>query len=43
MTPSRWSAPLRVGTRLDHDGARFEVAEIAGRRLLLQQVGTRAR
>lgn len=40
MTGSRWSAPLRVGTRIDHDGARFEVVELAGRRLLLQRVGT---
>jgi transposase InsO family protein len=40
MSGSRLSAPLRIGTRVDHDGARFEVVEIAGRRLLLQRVGT---
>lgn len=39
MTAGQISAPLRVGTRLDHDGARFEVVEFAGRRLLLRQLG----
>jgi len=39
---SAMTAPLRIGTCLDHDGARFEVVEIAGRRLVLRQVGTGA-
>jgi transposase InsO family protein len=34
------TAPLRIGTRLDHDGARFEVVEIAGLRLVLRQLAT---
>jgi transposase InsO family protein len=40
MTGTGLSVPLRVGTRVDHDGARFVVVELAGRHLLLQQVGT---
>ena len=42
MTTVGMSAPLRIGTRLDHDGAWFEVVEIAGRRLLVRQLGTGA-
>ena len=40
MSTTGLAAPLRLGTCLDHDGARFEVVEIAGRRLVLRQVGT---
>ena len=42
MTTSGVTAPLRIGTRLDHDGTRFEVVEIAGRRLVLRQLSTGA-
>ncbi len=34
------TAMLRVGTRVEHDGARFTVVEISGRRLLLARYGT---
>jgi class 3 adenylate cyclase len=34
------SAPLRIGTRLDHEGSRFEVVEFAGRRLVLRELAT---
>jgi len=37
---SALTAPLRIGTRLDHDGARFAVVEIDGRRLVLRQLAT---
>src|SRR6266487_813636 len=40
MTTPAVTAPLRIGTRLDHDGVRFEVVEIAGRRLVLRQLTT---
>jgi transposase InsO family protein len=40
MTVSRLSAPLRAGCRIDHDGVRFDVVELAGRRLLLRQSAT---
>jgi transposase InsO family protein len=36
------TAPLRIGTRLDHDGNRFEIVEISGRRLVLRQLSTGA-
>jgi transposase InsO family protein len=42
VTTTAVTAPLRIGTRLDHDGARFEVVEIAGRRLVLQQLASGA-
>jgi hypothetical protein len=42
MTTTGLTAPLRIGTQLSHDGDRFEVVEIAGRRLLLRQVATGA-
>jgi transposase InsO family protein len=37
---STLTAPLRIGTQLDHDGDRFEVVEIAGRRLVLRHLAT---
>jgi transposase InsO family protein len=40
VTGGPLSAPLRVGTGVAHDGCRFEVVELAGRRLLLRQAGT---
>jgi hypothetical protein len=40
MTGAGLTAPLRIGTRLEHDGARFEVVEISGRRLVLRQLST---
>ncbi len=40
MTAPGVTGPLRIGTRLDHDGGRFEVVEICGRRLVLRQLAT---
>jgi transposase InsO family protein len=34
-----WSVPLRVGLRVAFDGDQFTIAEIEGRRLMLQRVG----
>ena len=34
------TVPLRIGTRLVHGGGRFEVVEIAGRRLVLRDLST---
>ncbi len=42
MTTTGVTAPLRIGTRLDHDGDRFVVVEISGRRLVLRQLSTGA-
>lgn len=39
MSSGAVTVSLSVGTYLDHDGDRYEVVEIAGRRLLLRQVG----
>ncbi|GAA5703527.1 hypothetical protein [Streptomyces avermitilis] len=38
-----WTTPLRTGLPLTYDGEQFTVAEIEGRRILLQQISAEGR
>ncbi|WP_149828916.1 hypothetical protein [Streptomyces tailanensis] len=38
-----WTTPLRTGLPLTYDGEQFTIAEIEGRRILLQQISAEGR